>query len=453
MTRAAALLSGMLITLTAIEASATEERKLALTDVVRIARTRAPEVRDALARAEQADAAVDASYSGYLPNAKADVAANRTWAHSYEVYGSGVYRSTPQVGIGTNASGDLAWTAWDFGRTSSAVGAAKADAVARSADWKATTNELVRRTAVLFLTVIYDEDLVRIADATVRLREKHASLTRALVDAGLRPPVDEARARVELSLAKLDRTRAEQELAQDRVRLATVLVRNPSEPMQLVRPRGLPKIGADARRAAEQALKNRPEVIVATASVDAETERAGIASARRLPSFGLALDATHQTNRPDGDRRFFPTGSVNANASVNVPIFDWRVWGNVPVARASVAAVEARASGLRIRVQGEAAEAAYALRAAATLLDRANEARELSNVALLVVEARYQAGRDGPLDLFQAAQKDAEARTATVRAELAVAVATVELLAATGRLHELSGVAAARTTPASSQDR
>lgn len=412
---------------------------LTLADVVAAARAHAADAKEAQAKAESARENERAQIGGYLPSLRADVGGGQTWSHGYAPNPvTGRLAGAASETLAGNVGAAMSWTAWDFGRTSSAVAAARANHGAESARARAAENDAIKTASTLFLTAVFDEELVHAAEATLKLREKHANLSHALVVAGMRPPIEEARARVELLMAKLDVTKAEQQLAQDRVRLFTILQMSPdSAAVHFVRPAVLPTLTADAHRAASQALKNRPEVHAAEADVEAHTETVDLAKAQRMPSIGLSLEGRYRATKQDDDARIFPTRSVAGLVTVNIPIFDWGVWGRVSVTRADLAAAEARASGVRARVKGQAAEAAYALKGAMSLVEQAKAARELASATLAVMEARYQAGRDGPFDLFEAANKDREARTATLRAELALATATIESLAATGRLAEL----------------
>ncbi len=428
---------GLLVLLTSTNALAQDERSLTLSEVVTTARARSADVRAARANAEGAEAAADAAYAGYLPSASGQASALRSWSHSYQPDANGIMISTPQAAIGANVAGTLKWTAWDFGRTSSAVAGAKAEARAAAANAEVAANDAVRTAASLFLRAVFDEELVQVAQATVKLREKHANMSRAMVMAGTRPPVEEARARVELSLARLELTSAEQRLAQDRVRLTTALMMDPNAKPKLIRPAVLPTVRMDGPSAADRAVAHRPDVRAAEETVTAREEGVDAAKAQRYPTIGVSLEGLYRANRPDDDNRFFPNSSITALATLTIPIFDWGLWGAIPVARGELASAEAKRDGTRLRVQGEAAEAVVAVSAAATLAEQARSARELSAATLAVIEARYQAGIAGPLELFDAGKNDADARTAAIRAEQALATATVEALAATGRLSEL----------------
>jgi len=440
-----ALFAGLVVLVAAEPRAAAQDgpsvgngRSLTIADVISAARNRAPDSREAQANAEGATAAVDAAYAGYLPSLRADASGDRSYTHSYQPdFTTGTYRGNPSSGLGTNVRGVLNWTAWDFGRTTSAVGAAKATAQSTAARYAATQNDSARTAATQFLTAVFDEELVAVAEKTASLREKHANLSRQLVAAGIRPQVEEARARTEWLLSKTEVTKAQQQLVQDKIRLQTFLALDFQENVKLVRPTVLPGLSPDARHASDLALKNRPEVNAASSAVTAQEENLDAAKAGRMPTVGVSLEGLYRTNRSDDDARTFPTRGFTAMLNVGIPIFDWSVWGQIPVARASVAAAESRKAGTMARVQGQAREATAALRAASALVEQAKEARDLSALSLTIVEARYAAGKDGPLDMFEAVRRDGEARRETIRAELALATATVELLAATGRLNEI----------------
>lgn len=414
-------------------------RTLTIGDVITAARSRSPDAREAEANAEAADKSVNQAYSGYLPSLRADASGDRAYTHSYQPdFATGTFKGNPQATLGSNLRGTLSWTAWDFGRTTSAVGAAKANAAAAAAQHAATQNDVARQAANQFLAAVFDEELVANAKATLALRERHSNMSRALVASGLRPPIEEARARVESMLAQLEVTKAEQQVAQDKVRLQALLTMDFSEGLKFVRPTVLPTLTSDARHAADLALRNRPEVSAANSRVTAQEESLDGAKAGRMPTLGVSLEGQYRTLRSDDDSRTFPTRGFTAMITVGLPIFDWSVWGQIPVAHANVAAAESRKSATLARVQGQAREAAIALHTAAALVEQAKQARDLAAAAMVIIEARYAAGRDGPFDLFEAARKDNEARRETIRAEFALATATIDMLAATGRLNEIA---------------
>ncbi|WP_394844473.1 TolC family protein [Pendulispora brunnea] len=414
---------------------------LTLPGALALARTRGAEIQAARARARAADASADAALAGYLPSLSGQGSLGQTWSRTASPTPTPpgpdvIYRGQHRQ---LDASAALRWTAFDFWQTPSLVGAARSDARASFQQVKAAANETARLVASAFLTAAYDDLLVENAKTTTRVRERHAAITHGLVASGIRPSVEEARARVELELARLETIDAERQAAQDKVRLATFLLIPPTTPFELVRPQVLPAVSQQPREAAAQAVTRRPEVGASAEQVHARESSLLAAKVARLPTIGAALDASHRAQLGESDPTPIYTKEtyLTAQVTVSVPLFDWRVWGQVPVARGQLDAAQAERDATVARVRGEAAEAAYGVQAAHLVLEQSKSTRELAGATLAVMEARYQAGLVTSTDLFDAAARDAEARRGLIRAELGVALAVVQALATTYRMGEL----------------
>jgi outer membrane protein len=421
---------GLAVSTLATPARAQDRDALTLKQAIDMARTRSADVIAARADAEAADAAADRALAGYLPSASANVGANAR----HDDPGAG---PTPGFTRAASVGGGIHWTPFNFGQTPHTVAAARAEARAAAHGAQATSNEAVRLVATTFLSAIFDELVADNARASIRIRERHAVITHGLVASGLRSNVEEGRARLELDLAKLEATAADRQLAQDRARLATLLMLDPTTPLRLVRPSVLPTIPADPNAAANQASSRRPEVRAANENVQAQDEAVSAASAARLPTLGLDLEAGYQTQATVATPTFQGNTFVAGGASISIPIFNWDIWGEVAVQRSRLSAAQARQAATTQQVKREAALAIHALHAARLSLDQAKTARELSGAMLSVMEGRYQMGLATPTDLFDAAGRDADARRETIKAEAGLAVATIEALAASGRLTEL----------------
>ncbi len=426
------------VTIVVTARSASAEERLTLGSALVLAKTRSPAAREARAYRESADAGASAAIAGYLPSLSVRAGATQSWSEStYRASASRIVENASEH-LGAEASARIGWTAFDFGRTPSQVAAARADARAAALRAAGTTIDVERAVASAFLTAVFDEDFVDVERTTVKVRERHAALARGLVQSGLRPPVEEARARVELESARVALMGAEAAQQEDRVALATLLVLDPSAELSLVRPSMLPTLTDDPAVAARRAAERRPDVGAAEADVAARSEDLAATRAARLPRFGVDVEASQRWDRPDSDTMLFPSRALVATASVSVPIFDWALVGRARVLEGQVEAAEARRTAATSRVKGEAAQAAIRARTARAVVAQAKRTAELAAVALAVVEARYQTGVASPLDLFDAAGRDADARYGLVRAERALAIATVDLLAATGRIQEIA---------------
>ncbi|WP_394820690.1 TolC family protein [Pendulispora albinea] len=431
-----------LVATSAFTAHAQDAYELTLPAALVMARTRAAEMRAARARHETASAEADAALAGYLPSLSGQAGAGQTWSRTEGKTLDESGNTVDYVDNGTrrqlDASASLRWTAFDFWQTPSRVGAARADARAAFQRVRATANDTTRAVASAYFTVVFDQLLDENAKLTTQIRERHAAITHGLVASGIRPTVEEARARVELDLARLESITTERQMAQDKVKLATILLLPPTTPIKVVRPAVLPKATEEPKLAANEAAERRPEVRAAYESVEARERALTAAKVERLPTIGASLDATHRSTLADReDPRYPKENALAAMLTVSVPVFDWRVWGQVPVASGNLAAAEAERAGTVARVRGEAAEAAYGLQSARLALEQSRSTRDLAGATLAVMEARYQAGLVTTTDLFDAAARDADARRGLIRAELGVAQAVIQELAATGRITEL----------------
>ena len=431
-------ISASALLLTEREGLAQDERTLTIGAVMTLAREHGSDVREARALAQVADAQVDAAYAGYLPSATARVSAHNAWQRAnLPLRGTrelaGVATETAQGEVG----GTLSWTAFDSWKTPSTVASTRASSRAAQARVLAESQSSASTAAQGFLAVVFDEARIEVARATVKIRERHSALAHGLVVAGIRPPVEEARARVELEAARADVIALESQDLQDRVRLATILQMDPTTTFRLVRPTVRPTVGDDARRAAAEALRTRPELRAVREDVTAREESVAAANSARWPQVNVQLSGGTNMTRTDDDPRFLQGRNATAAVTLSVPLFDWAIWSRPAVERGSLAVAEVRADAEKARIRGEAAESAYRTRASRALLDQAKKAAEVAAATLAVVETRYQSGLASPLELLDSGTSDAVARRKLVEAELELASATVQVLAATGRLGEL----------------
>jgi outer membrane protein TolC len=420
------------------EAFAQDEQTLTIGAAMSMSRERAPDVRSARGAAQAADGEVDVAIAGYLPTATAHVSASNQWQRANVlVRGTGAQVGVTGESAQAEVGGGIAWTPWDSWKTPSTVASARATSRAAQARIAVATLSTAAAAALRYLDVLFDDARVEVARTTVKIRERHAALARGLVVAGIRPAVEEARARVELEAARADVIALESQGAQDRVRLATLLQLDPTVALRLVRPAVLPTVSDDARAAATEALRVRPEVRAAQEDVAASEASVTAAGAARWPQLTVRAGAADEMTRTDADPRFLQGRNASAGVTVSVPLFDWAIWSRPAVERGGLAIAQAHAAAASSRVRGEAAEAAYRTRAARALLDQTKKAAEVAAATLAVVESRYQSGLASPLELLESGTSDAEARRKLVDAELELATATVQTLAATGRLSEL----------------
>ncbi|MBX3185716.1 MAG: TolC family protein [Labilithrix sp.] len=429
-----------LLALGSVERVARAQGTLTLGEAIGMAHAASPDLRAAVAEIDRADAEHDKAISAYLPRLSASVSGGGQIVRDTLPPIRAPFTLEPYDLRAGSADGraDLRWTLWDFGKTSGAAGAAARTRDARAHGASAAKAEVTRAAATLFLTVIYDAQLVDSKKISLRHRARHAALAKALVDKGVRAPIDEARARLHLEAARQDVAAAEGRLLVDRAKLAEVLGVDPDALGVPAKP-VLPSMDEAPRAAAARAERSRPEIAAAAASVLAGEETLDAARAQYLPSLSLSGTGSYRLTRYDVEPNAVPRAEVSGQLTITVPIFDAHTPAAVAEARASLAATEAKETLLRRRAKTEAAVAALELRTARALDARARDLATSTQAALGVVEARYQSGLASPLELVDAETSDLDARDALFAAEYRRQVATVDLAIATGRAALLGG--------------
>lgn len=406
---------------------------LDLREVVRMALRAAPEDRAAAAAVARAEAQGDLASSAYLPRLDAVVRGGGQLERGTFLFREDSY----VVGSGhVEARGSMRLQIYDFGRTSNAVSAAEASRVSAEHAQRGARLGVVRRAVSAYATILFDEQIVASKKTSLKHRTRYAAIAKGLVTHGVRPPVDEARARVNLESARHDLTLAETTLAIDRGRLAVLLGLEP-DGLPAVTTLRLPDVEDDPGRSVASSERRRPEVAAASSAIEAGEHRAAASRAAYLPRIDLDGGGSYRVSRFDYAEGTIPRADVSGGLAISVPLFDAAIGARASAARAELSAARADSDLARRRVRLEAYEAAVGLKAARALSERARDVASAARAALAVIDARYAQGLATALELVDAEQADLEAREGLLAAELRMQLATVELLCATGRAERL----------------
>ncbi|MBX3187578.1 MAG: TolC family protein [Labilithrix sp.] len=413
---------------------------ISLRDAVKMAVKASPDEQAAAARVARADAEEDIAVAGWLPRAEVGVRGGASAERGTFLFRQDHFVINSAHG---EARAGLRWTVFDFGRTSNAASAAEATHASAKHGLEATRIGVARQAASAYVTVLADEQLVGSKKIAVKHRTRFAAIAKGLVAQGVRPALDEQRAKVNLEAARHDLAIAEARLAIDRARLAVMLGLEPSRLPPLAQVT-LPGAEDDAARATAVGEKSRPEVAQANTEVEASDRRVDAARAGWLPRVDVDVNGSYRLTRFDFADGMIPRAEATGVVAITVPLFDATIPARVDAARADLAAAQAREERVRRQVRLEAYEAAVSLKAARTLKVRARELSSSAQQALALIDARYASGLATSIELVDAEQADLDAREALIGAELRVQLATVDLFAATGRTSELGVSPAAR---------
>src|SRR3954471_3170458 len=194
------------VCLAALGAAAQMPRVLSLDEALRIARERQPQLREARAAVEAAQARVDQSRAPFLPQVGGLV----TYQHNLRpsASASGVTAPAPS-GVTTgrsanfyNAAITLNQLIWDFGKTAGQYEASKLLASAQQNAERTVALQIDNNVRAAFFQARATRALVGVAREAVDNFGKHLDQTQGFVEAGTRPEIDLAQARADLANAK-----------------------------------------------------------------------------------------------------------------------------------------------------------------------------------------------------------------------------------------------------------
>ena len=336
------------------------------------------------------------------------------------------------------------WDALDPTRWATAS-AARGDAGAAALQAARAREATAYRARVLWVAAAAAEARRDAAVAAEDAARATADLLRRRRGEGMLTDADVLRGEAALSGATVARLRAEQAVADARLRLGAHLgyapgteVR-PAAPLEVPAPLdGPPSPGARGGGDADNpapAVSTRADLQAAGRAVDAARSRERAAAAVRLPTVGAFAGVTrYAAGAFDGGRTH-----VTAGVEVHVPLFTGFAAGaGVRVARARREAAEARRDALVLEASAQVETARRAVSAARAAQRASADGAASAREALRLVRRRFQEGMATTADLLeaQAAASGAAAAEVDALAELYRARATLAFLSPDIRLPE-----------------
>ncbi len=410
--------------------------ELTLFDAMRRGREDPPAVHIALARAEATRAQIEQARAGYYPTVTANGSASIGFSDQ-PVLANVRYQS---VTVGLGASVTARVPIYDFGRTANGVEAATYGSTAAREDLRAARVSAMNAIASAYFTVLSDQEAINAARAIVAQREAHLRIAEGLVAAGARPPIERTRAEVDLDVGRLDLTSAEARERTDRATLAAALGIDPLRDVTLtpVEEDAL-RADDDPTRASSAAVANRAEFAAARTRLAQAESQAAAARSGRLPNLSAqASGAVNYSERLQGQGAFGVSEQLQGAVTLSWPMFDPSVNANVRIAEANVTSARETLAQQSLQVRAAAVQSAISLRAARVTLDQSMRLATTAAANLQQANGRYESGAAALLELVDAQASDASARYTVIRARLALQIARVNLLTATGELERLA---------------
>jgi len=333
----------------------------------------------------------------------------------------------PISGVGTALdenvySAQLAVPAWQvdlFGRVQSETKTAFETYLQNAETKRAAQVSLISETASAWLTLGADQDLLKLAQSTLKSRQDTLGLTQRTFALGEASQTDLHNDEILAEQARADVAQYQAQVNEDRD--ALVLLAGSSIPDADL-PDGMP--GEDAilttlpSGVPSQVLTRRPDVLAAEHAIKAANGDIGAARAAFFPSISLTADTGNESLSLS---HLFDnhTGAWSFTPAVSLPIFAGGY--NVANLKSAKTSRDIAVAQYDKAVQTAFRDVADALAVRATIEDRLDATRKAADEAhdnLKLENARYQRGIDSYIDQLDAERTDYSAQQAAISVRL-----------------------------------
>lgn len=291
----------------------------------------------------------------------------------------------------------------------------------------------VRQTVALaavqaYNLLLFTRENVRVADATVRQRERQLDVLRTRHQAGVATELDVLRSQVALENARAALARAQGQVELALGNLNAVMVRPIDAPLDPADQLTLQRFDLGLEAVLAEAIAARPEIRAAKLNEQVNAEFVGLARGEKRPTFDFNGQFGYSVRRPrnffDSDFTRWSTGVV-----VTVPLFDgFRADGRIAQAEARRRQAGHDVVALENQVRLEAKAAYDRLTVARRVLAAADLNIEQARSAVEMTQANLEYGAATLIDLLDAQTALAVAELTRTQAlyDHAEAVATLQ---------------------------
>jgi outer membrane protein len=350
---------------------------------------------------------------------------------------NGRLQSTSQQPLGTAS---LDWSLLNGARNRNI----KAATLAREAQDQglSSTQRLALSSAFeIYMRALAAAQLVADAELTRERRTQQHEGIGGLVKAGLRPSVDETRARIEAVAATF---RLEVRKVEERAIYAALAVSVGQDPDRPLRPAPLTASPFDAvprslEAANAAAFEHRPELKQLRITLAGRQAELSAALWRRAPTLGVSgtasasyIDILKGTGY--GGEQYSGTAQVY----LRVQTFDAAIWRSAGWRAPTCCRTQRALESTTLDIKAEVAEASFAVERTRAELERATQVLSAAEAAREAQNGRYRTGVASLLELLDAENVEQNARLDRITAERDHQLAHVRLLAATGLIRKLA---------------
>lgn len=422
--------------LTAYATPALAADLLPLADALALARQHHPDLQQARARWQAADARADQAHAPLMPQVNASLSYFRSTANFVPRPGAlptAVNRVTPSFDTAGSYSAGLnaSWLLYDHGQAKARWQAAQQSALGQQEREHAAQLQVELGVRLAWHALRAAQALTRVADDKLANQDKHLKQVQGFVEVGRRPAVDLAQARADRAMAEVQRIEAQSDLDTTVAQLALALGGELTPTVRVPETASEPVTGEEAgvQALVDEAWRQRPEL--GATQHDRSAQEAALAQAKG--SYGPSLSLSSGVAQGGVDLGNL-VWNWNAGLSLQWPLYQGGLSdAAVRVARADLLATDAQIEGIRRQVRLEVERARLGLLAAKAALVAADEALAAAHVRLQLAEGRYQAGVGTLLEMADAQLALSSTAAQRVQSDYKLAVARAQLVAALGR--------------------
>ena len=293
-------------------------------------------------------------------------------------------------------------------------------------DVQRTRNDVVLQVKQAFYDVLRAQELVRVAEESLRNAEVRRKLAQAAVDAGVSPKLDVMRAEAAVAAAQQAVITARNALQLAKSAFNNVLGRRVDEPVELLPVDEQVPESADFNQYLQEALAKRTEMIQANLGISLAEKQITAAKRDQLPTVVVRGQWDFNLKTSTFQPREY---SFTAIAAVQFKIWDsGQTQGRVEQARADVEKAKITIENVREGIALEVRSAYLGLQEAREKVAVAEKGLQAATESLRVARLRYEAGVSNQLELSDAelAYTQAEQNLVNARYDLRVAWARLE---------------------------
>lgn len=327
---------------------------------------------------------------------------------------------------GNQTNATLRQLLFDFGYTRNLVRQNLALEEAARAGYTRSQCDLMFQVKEAFYVAVQNQRLVEVNLSNVKNRQAQLEQANSRFEAGLGLPADVLRAQTAVSAAAFDLSQAQTNAGLARLNLNNLMGIDPRTPLSLKdNPEQAPAT-EKVEELFELALRNRPEVAQAVASLQAGRYGVDAANVSSAPQLNASL--VYGLN----SEPFF--NSLSVQLGLNFDIYDGGLQGGrVREAEANREAAQAQLDGVAQTVLTEVGRAYLILKTAEQRVQTAQQTEASAAETLRLSTGRYEGGLGIFLDVLEAQAALLTAQTDRVNAQTQVDVARAALNRAIGQ--------------------